>query len=359
MRLFAIAIALSATNVAASESDADAVLAGLSYELEPKKQAYKRPSLRHVSRKGHGAHKKDIMAMPLEYTIGDETFEGYVAFPTHGKPGGLPALAIYHAWYGLEEGEKMRAEEAAKQGYVAFAVDMYGKGKRGSSPAEAMALIGELNALGADAVKMRAVVGLAQLRKPAGVVPMETRAPEINEDMLFASGYCAGGLWATELARAGINGLVGTSVYHTNYANLSAYTPAMADVWMQYHHAQYDRVGDEGLLMIEKYLTGAGVDVWETVKYSGTNHGFADPTNSIFDERAADQAHASMYAFFKSRMGPDTCADSMDWHKNGNPAKDCKWVASANTEKRCMVKGAVDKELASSACKMSCGTCDM
>jgi len=54
----------------------------------------------------------------------------------------------------------------------------------------------------------------------------------------------------------------------------------------------------------------------------------------------------------------DDCMDSTTWHKNGEEAKDCNWV-SKFAEKRCMVKGAVDKELASSACKKSCGGCAM
>ena len=66
--------------------------------------------------------------------------------------------------YGLAEGEKMRAEEAAKHGYVAFALDMYGKGKRATDRAGAMQLIGELNANGPEVVKMRAEAGLARDR---------------------------------------------------------------------------------------------------------------------------------------------------------------------------------------------------
>ena len=62
----------------------------------------------------------------------------------------MPGLLISHAWYGLGEGEMMRAEEAAAKGYAAFALDMYGKGKRATSVPEAMALRGELGSLGAD-----------------------------------------------------------------------------------------------------------------------------------------------------------------------------------------------------------------
>ena len=123
----------------------------------------------------------------------------------------------------------------------------------------------------------------------------------------------------------------------------------------RYHHAEFDRVGDDGLLALEKNLAGAGVQVWETLKYGGTSHGFADPTNSIYDERAADQAHATMYSFFKAKMPPkaDGCEDSTTWHKNGDESKDCAWVSEWSP--RCSVKGA-DKSLAMEHCTCACPT---
>jgi len=206
----------------------------------------------------------------------------------------------------------MRAEEAAKHGYVAFALDMYGKGKRATDRAGAMQLIGELNANGPEVVKMRAEAGLDQLR--AGGVVSEMAV--VDESLIYSTGYCAGAIWATEMARSDW-GVKGVSVFHANYANLTAFTTKMADVWMQYHHASYDRVGDEGLLELETYLEGADVKVWETVKYGGTYHGFSDPTNSIFDDRAAAQSHASMFAFFKASMPKRACEDSTTWRCPG------------------------------------------
>ena len=53
--------------------------------------------------------------MSVDYTIGEDTFEGFVAYPTSAK-GPLPGLLISHAWYGLGEGEMMRAEEGMRLG---------------------------------------------------------------------------------------------------------------------------------------------------------------------------------------------------------------------------------------------------
>ena len=77
------------------------------------------------------------------------------------------------------------------------------------------------------------------------------------------------------------------------------------------------------------------------------------PHQQSNDERAANQAHATMYSFFKAKMPPkaDACEDSTTWHKNGDESKDCAWVAE--WAPRCQVKGA-DKSLASEHCTCAC-----
>ena len=43
-------------------------------------------------------------------------------------------MLVVHEWYGLDDYVKTRAEQLAELGYVAFAVDMYGKGVRAKTP---------------------------------------------------------------------------------------------------------------------------------------------------------------------------------------------------------------------------------
>ena len=75
---------------------------------------------------------------------------------------------------------------------------MYGKGKRATSVPEAMALRGELGSLGAEVQQERALAGLDQFRD-GGVVP--ELGVDVDTDQLYASGYCAGAIYASELAR--------------------------------------------------------------------------------------------------------------------------------------------------------------
>ena len=65
----------------------------------------------------------------VEYKDGDTVLEGFLAYDDTLK-GKLPAVLIVHEWTGLNLYIKSRAEQLAELGYVAFAVDIYGKGIR-------------------------------------------------------------------------------------------------------------------------------------------------------------------------------------------------------------------------------------
>ena len=51
-------------------------------------------------------------------------------FNTGQGRGRRPGVLVVHEWTGLGDYAKMRARKLAEMGYVAFAVDMYGKGRR-------------------------------------------------------------------------------------------------------------------------------------------------------------------------------------------------------------------------------------
>ncbi|MEK7825299.1 MAG: dienelactone hydrolase family protein, partial [Nitrospirota bacterium] len=65
----------------------------------------------------------------VEYRHGDTMLEGYLAYDDEVK-GVRPAVLVVHDWLGVGPYVKKRTEELAKLGYIAFAIDMYGKGVR-------------------------------------------------------------------------------------------------------------------------------------------------------------------------------------------------------------------------------------
>ena len=66
--------------------------------------------------------------------------EGYLAYDDT-TPAKRPAVLIFHQWAGCGAFEQSKARMLAELGYVGFAVDMYGAGKRGSNPQENSALM--------------------------------------------------------------------------------------------------------------------------------------------------------------------------------------------------------------------------
>ena len=63
----------------------------------------------------------------VDYTVDGKSYEGYFLRPK-GKDV-APIVVIAHAWGGLGDNEREKAERIANLGYAAFAMDVYGKGK--------------------------------------------------------------------------------------------------------------------------------------------------------------------------------------------------------------------------------------
>src|ERR1700722_11745484 len=78
-----------------------------------------------------------VKTASVEYKSADGTvMEGYVAYDDAVKAP-RPGILIVHDWMGLGQFPKEKAEQLAKEGYVAFAADIYGKGIRPAGPDEA------------------------------------------------------------------------------------------------------------------------------------------------------------------------------------------------------------------------------
>ncbi|MBA4293288.1 dienelactone hydrolase [bacterium] len=131
----------------------------------------------------------DLNGVSVDYKDGDVVLEGYLAKPDQDVV--APAVMIVHQWGGLGEYEKRRADMLAKMGYVAFAVDIYGKGVRPTG-----------NDRGQFAGKYKGDRTLFRSRLKAGLDEIR-RTPGVDADKIAVIGYCFGGTGALELARSG------------------------------------------------------------------------------------------------------------------------------------------------------------
>src|SRR4030042_2984279 len=77
----------------------------------------------------------------VDYKQGDAAFEGYTAYK-EGMTGKAPGILVVHDWMGLNDHYTKIAEKLADLGYVAFAVDISGKGVRPKDSQQAGARAG-------------------------------------------------------------------------------------------------------------------------------------------------------------------------------------------------------------------------
>ncbi|HYA04101.1 MAG TPA: dienelactone hydrolase family protein, partial [Syntrophobacteria bacterium] len=104
-----------------------------------------------------------VVGKNVAYEDAGVQLEGYLVYDdavTGKRPG---VLVVDEAW-GLTEYSRGRAEQLAAMGYVAFAVDMYGKGKVTKHLEEAGEWMKQVNS-NVRAWQQRALAGLEVLKK--------------------------------------------------------------------------------------------------------------------------------------------------------------------------------------------------
>ncbi|MDB4958489.1 MAG: dienelactone hydrolase [Myxococcales bacterium] len=240
------------------------------------------------------AHHADakVRGQLVEYKQGDAVFEGYLAFDDAAK-GKRPGILVVHAWMGLDDNAKKRADMLAGLGYVAFAADIYGKGMRPKNKDEAGKLAGKYKS---DRKLLRTNVnaGFAQLLK----------SPNVDASKTAAIGYCFGGTTVIELARSGtpVGGVV------SFHGGLDSPAPAdgknIKGKVLALHGAAdvYETPAD--LAAFQKELADAKVD-WQLTEYGGAVHCFTDKTASTdpstgcaYDAAADARSWTAMKTFF-------------------------------------------------------------
>src|SRR5260221_10322490 len=80
--------------------------------------------------------RAELKTESFEYKQGDTALEGYLAYDT-ALTGNHPGVLVVHDWMGQGPFSKSKAVALAKLGYVAMAVDIYGKDVRPNNQKEA------------------------------------------------------------------------------------------------------------------------------------------------------------------------------------------------------------------------------
>ena len=231
--------------------------------------------------------KGDIHTESISYTVDGQEFIGYLAYD-RSSSAERPGVIVVHEWLGINDYAKKRSVDLAHEGYVAFALDMYGDGKE-IPVSEARSMSGMV---GSD-------FPLIRKRFNAALDVLES-ARYVDTSKIAAIGYCFGGGVVLNMARMGteINGAVS---FHASIN--TGLTAGKGDVKTRVLAIQGD--GDPAAPEVRQKafieeMKESGADFSYLIFGNLPAHNFTNPEGSSYYENEANLAWASMLTFFDS-----------------------------------------------------------
>jgi dienelactone hydrolase len=233
-----------------------------------------------------------VISKPVEYKHGDAVLEGYLAYDDAVR-GKRPGVLVVHEWWGLNDYVRLRVNKLAEMGYVAFALDMYGKGIWTTDPSKAGELAGHLR--GKPIMRQLARAGLEILRKN----------DRVDTQKIAAIGYCFGGTTVLELAYSGAD-ITGIVSFHGGLT-----IPKPEDMnrintkILVLHGADDAFIPAEKIAAFQDSMRKSGAD-WQMVYYGGAVHSFTNPAankvnvkNIAYNKEADQRSWKLMQLFFE------------------------------------------------------------
>lgn len=233
----------------------------------------------------------------VDYQAFDIKATGYVAYP-EGKTEKHPAIILAHAWRGLDNFVKEKAQELASHGYVAFAADVYG-GVEAQDDEEAFKLMSPLF-VNRSLLRNRLAAAFDQVKGLA----------RADSSRIGAIGFCFGGAAVIELMRSGID-LKGIVSFHGVLGNQmgglvakeEAIKPSKGCHALILHGDQDPLVSQQDIERLKQEFTEAQID-WQFHIFGNTVHAFTNPAvhnfkgGLCFDAKANKRSWKMMFDFF-------------------------------------------------------------
>ena len=236
----------------------------------------------------------------VPYQVNGRTFEGMIVYDESVKAK-RPVVFMQPDWKGVCADTIAQARTVAGKDYVVLMADMFGTGY-GDKPKTRDELASSMRAVHDNVAFTIACGGkaydtlLAEASK-LGLVDTAKKA---------AIGYCAGGGFALEQARAGAD-FKAVVVFHVTNPNPAvAGTPCNIKGRVLAIHGSADPVTPKPMMdAFEEEMSAAHID-WQVVMFGGAVHSFCDPTVNSgptrYDEKLCRKSYRLMRDFFDETL---------------------------------------------------------
>ena len=240
-----------------------------------------------------------VVTRVIDYEHNGTKLKGFLAFDDSIKAK-QPGVLVFPEWWGLNDYAKIRAQQLAELGYVAFAADLYGDGKviDVAHPQDAQKMATALRT-NVKTWRGRAEAALKQL----------TSQPNVDAAKLAAIGYCLGGSTALQLAYSGAD-LKAVATFHAALPTPSAEDAKAIKAKLYVANGADDKfIPEKAIDDFKKALDAAKV-MYKFESFPGTVHSFtvpdADKANNPgmkYNKDADEKSWSAMKALFKQQLG--------------------------------------------------------
>jgi dienelactone hydrolase len=215
-----------------------------------------------------------LQTKKIEYFAGQVLLEGYCAFDDKVTIK-RPAVLVVHDWSGRNDFADQKAKLLAEMGYVAFAVDLFGK-----------------NILGKTVIISRLQAAIATIKE----------LPIVDATNIGAIGFCFGGLCVLDLARHNLD-VCGVVSFHGLFTPLAEANLQPIHTKILALHGQDDPMAPPAqVASFTDEMTRANAD-WQLHIYGKTQHAFTNPDahdekmGTVYNNLAAKRSWLAMKNF--------------------------------------------------------------
>lgn len=229
-----------------------------------------------------------IESQDVQYgTLKGQPLKGYFVKPKNAQ-GTLPAVLVFHEWWGLNDNVRRMADQLAAKGYLVLAADMY-FGHSAQTPDEARKLMAAALADG-PILDRNIEAGYAYLKDTA------------HAGKLATLGWCFGGSMSYEAAQV-LSGKVDATVIYYGFVN------DKPDALKKLKAPVLGLFGgkDEGIPLASVTAFQKGLEALgqrpQIHIYPDAAHAFANPSGKSYDASAAESAWKYTLDFLAENLG--------------------------------------------------------